>query len=298
MCYNYKVKSIKKIYKILIIFFLVIIVLLVSVFVLLNSTAGQNYIVRKVTEKIAEKIDTKITFDKIEIGYFNKIWFRKIYIEDQQKDTLLYSELLIVNFKSLNRRKREINIKKIEIYDAIINFKTDSANTINIKFITDRLNRKDTTRVRWKIRMHSIQCKNTVFSYKRHNPKTGPGRKGFDPGNLRFSDLNFELTNLIIHNDSINFMVENLSCREKSGLVIRNLKSRVQICPRHFYFHSVEYVTPHSYLFAKKTDLHFNGYESLKDFINHDKLDINIYESIIASTDLGFFAPLLNKLPE
>lgn len=298
LCYNYKVKSIKKIYKILIIFFLVIIVLLVSVFVLLNSTAGQNYIVRKVTEKIAKNIDTKITFDKIEIGYFNKIWFRKIYIEDQQKDTLLYSELLIVNFKSLNRRKREINIKKIEIYDAIVNFKTDSANTINIKFITDRLNRKDTTRVRWKIRMHSIQCKNTVFSYKRHNPKTGPGRKGFDPGNLRFSDLNFELTNLIIHNDSINFMVENLSCREKSGLVIRNLKSRVQICPRHFYFHSVEYVTPHSYLFAKKTNLHFNGYESLKDFINNVKLDINIYESSIASTDLGFFAPLLNKMPE
>ncbi|MCK4701648.1 MAG: hypothetical protein KAT38_14985, partial [Bacteroidales bacterium] len=98
--------------------------LLVSVSVLIKSPAGQNYLTRKITEKVTENIDAKITFDRVNIGFFKNISLRKLYIEDQQQDTLLFSELLTVNLKSFNRRKREIDFRKIELHDARINFTT------------------------------------------------------------------------------------------------------------------------------------------------------------------------------
>jgi len=203
-----KLKNIKKIYKILIILFLVIIALLVSISVLIKSPAGQNYLTRKITEKVTENINAKITFERVSIGFFKNISLRELYIEDQQQDTLLFAKLLSVNLKSFNRRKREIDFRKIELHDARINFTTDSTNTINLKFITDRLKRKDTTNVRWKIMMHSIECRKILFSYKKHDFQSS--RKGFDPKDIQLSDLNFDIINLQTHNDSIDFTVENL----------------------------------------------------------------------------------------
>ncbi len=295
MPYNIIFKNIKKIYKILIILFLVIIGLLVSVSILIKSQAGQNYLTRKITEKITENIDAKITFNKVKIGFFKKISLRELYIEDQQQDTLLFSELITVNLKSYNWGKREIDFKKIEIHDARINFRTDSTNTINLKFITDRLKRKDTTKVRWKIRMHSIECRNILFSYKKHSFQSH--RKGFDPRDIKLSDLNFDITNLQTHNDSIDITIENLKCREQSGLVISNLDFRMYISPYYLNFNEIHFVSPQSNLTAEKIELLYNGYKSLKDFTNNVKLNININKSSLTSRDLGFFAPSISKIP-
>jgi len=270
-------------------------VLLVSVSVLIKSPAGQNYLTRKITEKVTENIDAKITFDRVNIRFFKNISFRELYIEDQQQDTLLFSELLKVNLKSFNRRKREIDFRKIEINDASINFTTDSTNTLNLKFITDRLKRKDTTKVRWKIMMHSIECRKIHFSYKKHDFQLS--RKGFDPRDIQLSDLNFDIISLQTHNDSIDFIVENLKCRDKSGLVISDLDFLMYISPHYLHFHELHFVSPQSNLMAKKVELLFNGYKSLKDFRNNVQLKININKSSLTSKDLAFFAPSVSKIP-
>jgi len=270
-------------------------VLLVSVSVLIKSPAGQNYLTRKITEKVTENINAKITFDRVNIGFFKNISLRELYIEDQQQDTLLFSKLLSVNLKSFNRHKREIDFRKIELHDARINFTTDSTNTINLKFITDRLKRKDTTKVRWKIMMRSIECRKILFSYKKHDFQSG--RKGFDPKDIQLSDLNFDIINLQTHNDSIDFTVENLKCREKSGLVISNLDFLMYISPHYLHFHEIYFASHQSNLMAEKIELLFNGYKNLKDFRNNVQLYININKSSLTSRDLGFFAPSISKIP-
>ncbi|MBE9509954.1 MAG: translocation/assembly module TamB [Bacteroidetes bacterium] len=207
----------------------------------------------------------------------------------------MFSELLTVNLKSFNRSKREIDFRKIELHDARINFKTDSTNTINLKFITDRLKRKDTTRVRWKIRMYSIKCRNIFFSYKKYDSQIN--RKGFDPSDIQLSDLNFDIINLQTHNDSIDFTVENFKCREKSGLVISSLNFHMYISPHNLNFYEIYFVSPQSNLMAEKIELLYNGYKRLKDFTNNVKLNININKSSLTSRDLGFFAPSISKIP-
>ena len=269
--------------------------LLVSVSVLIKSPAGQNYLTRKITEKVTENINAKITFDRVNIGFFKNISLRELYIEDQQQDTLLFSKLLSVNLKSFNRHKREIDFRKIELHDARINFTTDSTNTINLKFITDRLKRKDTTKVRWKIMMRSIECRKILFSYKKHDFQSG--RKGFDPKDIQLSDLNFDIINLQTHNDSIDFTVENLKCREKSGLVISNLDFLMYISPHYLHFHEIYFASHQSNLMAEKVEFLFNGYKNLKDFRNNVQLYININKSSLTSRDLGFFAPSISKIP-
>ncbi|MCD6564559.1 MAG: translocation/assembly module TamB [Bacteroidales bacterium] len=268
---------------------------LVSVSVLIKSPAGQNYLTRKITEKVTENIDAIITFDRVNIGFFKNISFRELYIEDQQQDTLLFSKLLKVNLKSFNRRKKEIDFRKIEIHDARINFTTDSTNIINLKFITDRLKRKDTTKVRWKIIIHSIECRKIHFSYKKHDFQSS--RKRFDLKNIQLSDLNFDIINLQTHNDSIDLIVENLKCRDKSGLVISDLDFLMYISPYYLHFHELHFVSPQSNLMAKKIELLFNGYKSLKDFTNNVQLKININKSSLTSKDLAFFVPSISKIP-
>ena len=58
---------------------------------LLGIPAVQNAVVRKATRIVSEKLDTEVRIGRVEIGYFGKVRVRDLYVEDYQKDTLLYA---------------------------------------------------------------------------------------------------------------------------------------------------------------------------------------------------------------
>ncbi|MGY5355333.1 translocation/assembly module TamB domain-containing protein [Wenyingzhuangia sp. IMCC45467] len=72
-------------------------VLFVAVVLFIRSSWGQNIIKNKVTDFVATKIDTKFSIEKVYLTFSGNLKVEELYLEDQQKDTLLYSKELEVS---------------------------------------------------------------------------------------------------------------------------------------------------------------------------------------------------------
>jgi hypothetical protein len=83
-------KGIKKTTKIIIILVAIPLIVLASIPILLQNSKIQNYIARVVTTSLSEMLETKVTVGDVNYKLFNQISISDVYVEDRQKDTLLF----------------------------------------------------------------------------------------------------------------------------------------------------------------------------------------------------------------
>lgn len=95
--------------------FLGLLVLFIVLVLFIRSSWGQNIIKNKVTEFVAEKIDTNFSIEKLYLSFSGNLIIEELYLEDQQKDTLLYSKELEVSVAILPIfTQNKINVKSVD----------------------------------------------------------------------------------------------------------------------------------------------------------------------------------------
>ena len=127
--------------------FLAVIMLL---FFLLTLLAGlivqdedfQNWAVKKVTTDLSERLDTKVSIDRIDLDFLDHLSFSKFYVQDYNHDTLIYSDQLDVDLnidlKSLLRGR--VSINEISLDNGIVKIRRDSGVFVNnIQLLAEKL---------------------------------------------------------------------------------------------------------------------------------------------------------------
>ena len=84
-------KKILRIFARTVLVFFIIFILLI---LFIRSPWGQDLIVGKVTNYVSEKIDTKFEIDKLYLTFSGNLTLEKLLLEDEAKDTLLYTRYL------------------------------------------------------------------------------------------------------------------------------------------------------------------------------------------------------------
>ncbi|MEZ5016663.1 MAG: translocation/assembly module TamB domain-containing protein [Flavipsychrobacter sp.] len=119
--------------------------------VLINFTPVQNFIVKKATSALSDKLNTTVEIKHIRIDLLNHVLINGIYIEDQHNDTLLYAgeiRLRVSDWFMISSAQPVI--KYVGLHDAFANlYRTDSSGDWNYQFIADAFasnKPKDTTK--------------------------------------------------------------------------------------------------------------------------------------------------------
>ncbi len=122
------------------------IVLLVAVIAFLITTPPvQRFIKNKATTWLSKKLDTKVDIGRLYIGFPKKVVLEKIYVEDRQKDTLLYGSAIKVDVSMLKLLKNELEISEVQLSGITANVKRLLPDTIyNFQFIIDAFASADT----------------------------------------------------------------------------------------------------------------------------------------------------------
>ena len=103
---------------------------------MLQTTAFQNWIVKRVTSKLSKDLHAKVSIKNIEIGFFNKMLLEGTLILDKKNDTLLYAGVAKVNINDWFFLKDNTTLNYIGLDDAIINLhRKDSV--WNYQFLVD-----------------------------------------------------------------------------------------------------------------------------------------------------------------
>ena len=115
-----------------------IILLVVLVALSLNIPAVQNFVKDKAITYLKNKTKTEVRLESIKIALPKDVVLNKFYIEDLNKDTLLYAEKLKVDISLFKLLKNTVEVNYIELKNIRANVKRVHPDTnFNFSFLVD-----------------------------------------------------------------------------------------------------------------------------------------------------------------
>ncbi len=106
---------------------------------LVNLTPVQNYIAKKATQILADKLKTKVSIAHVRIDLLNHVVIEGLYIQDHAQDTLLYAgkaEARITDWFFLKKEKPVLSY--IGLHNAYVHlYRTPASDIWNYQFVAD-----------------------------------------------------------------------------------------------------------------------------------------------------------------
>jgi autotransporter translocation and assembly factor TamB len=128
----------KRTIKVLIYLLLTLAVILLSLWFFINSNYGKHFIKNQAQHYLQQKLKTKIYIGQLNYDIPNEFELGNIYIEDKNKDTLLFAEKIKVSIKMLDLLDGQVKIDKILLSDFYANlYSSKEKPEFNYQFIID-----------------------------------------------------------------------------------------------------------------------------------------------------------------
>ena len=124
----------KRILKILGYILIFIIVLLAIIALALRTSAVQNYISNKVMTSLSERYNAEWRIDNIKIDFMDEVIIDGILFKDQQGDTLLAADRLMVDIGLVNLLAREVRLDEV-VLDGVISHIYNHEGGMNFDFL-------------------------------------------------------------------------------------------------------------------------------------------------------------------
>jgi translocation and assembly module TamB len=210
-----------------------IVVLLIIVILLIRIPSIQNRIAQKAIAYLQDKIKTRVELKSITINFPKTIVIEGLYLEDQQKDTLIYSDRIAVDASMWELFHNKILLNQIEISNTTGNIRRvlpDSA--FNFDYIVKAFASGDTvqtpidtTATPWTFSIGDIELQNVRARYDDQTTKMlivgKVGELDVDTDKMDFEALSFKFDDIDITNATVLFQ------NDSNRYEITNLKSQI-----------------------------------------------------------------------
>ncbi len=251
----------------------------------------QKWISGKISTYLSEKLNTVVKLDGLDISIFDHLIFEKFYMEDRQKDTLLYVDYLGINIDKIMIGKELISLKKIRLKNMVFGLKYDTAGVMNLQFVLDAFkSAPDTTtsQSEWKIKCDRILIENSSLAY--FVPDTAKVGYGINFNDLKINNINLDAKNLMIAGNSIMVDIDSLSLMDKSGFHLRKLHSNVFYGNTRVDLNKFGLITDNSRIYFEKLKLTYSSLDAFDDFANKVQFNLQMADStVIGMKDAGYF---------
>lgn len=267
---------------------LLLIFLPISATLILSIDRVQNYIVQRAADFASEYLDSRVSIGRIDIDLLSKVHVYDFYVEDPEKDTLLYVNEAEARIASLDIKGEGLRFKDAKVKGAEFNLREMSSGQLNIHPIVQKLTKKDGQN-NFKMYIDNIEAHESCFRYERlvhRNPEYG-----VDYFNLEISDVSATLEDFAVERSVVSSRVTNLSACERSGFVIGNLATYFKVDNGDIIFKDFAVKTEESQIIIPDFIIDGKDWLEYKDYINQVKMRGRVERSSLSTNDLGYFAP-------
>ncbi len=115
----------------------ILILLILVVFIAIQIPAVQNFAKDQAVSYLEGKIKTKVVIDNFEMGFPKKFILEGVYLENQQKDTLLYGKKIAVNLNTFALFSNKLQFNDIDIDGIVANISRDNKGVFSFDYIVD-----------------------------------------------------------------------------------------------------------------------------------------------------------------
>jgi len=167
-------KGIKKTAKILLRVVIVLLAVPSLIWLTLQNSRIQTYLVDQVTASLKERLGIEVSVGRVDFRPFASLLLRDVFIADLKGDTLLHSGRIAVTLLGLKLAPSNIELGRANFDQTTFNFVTDSSGVMNLSGLIRKIketfpSKKDSSDFR--LSANSISISNSRFILKKTAPK-------------------------------------------------------------------------------------------------------------------------------
>ncbi len=270
---------------------LALIFLPLLVALLFEIPAVQNFVAREATEIISRKLGTRISIDRVDIGLFYRVSLDGFYVEDFQRDTLLYAGRLDARIKSLGLFGGGLVFSRAELSDARFCLRETPDGEMNIKQVVDKLSKKDKARAEGKFRLEIERLETDGLDFCMERLEHRNPSYGVDFADMHLIDIRAELKNFTIDGPVIHTDIGRLAMRERSGFVVEDLAGCLCIANGCIDIREGHIRTAKSNIELPSLSLIGLDWALDKNFVEEVDITAQVVNTTLSSDDIAYFSP-------
>lgn len=271
----------------------------IGAIVALNIPYVQQKLTVFVAEELADKLGTKLTIGRIDIGLLNRIIIDDVLLDDKSGKEMLKVTRLSAKFDILPLFRGKISISSVQLFgfNISLNKRTPEADP-NFKFLIDAFTSKDTVKSKSNIdlRINSILIRRGKLSYDVFSELGTPGT--FNAKHIRLHNIIANISLKAFQKDSINAYIKRLSVDEQSGFELRKLSLKVLANDKKMRIENFAVDLPNSSLRMDTIRMKYDSLASFKHFIDDVHFSLSMLPSHITLQDISPFVPVLSNFKE
>ena len=218
---------------------------------LLNTSIVQSILAAKVSDFFSKEWKTELRIGALSINVFDGIKIKDVYLESQKGDTILYVDDISVKIYSLPSSSG-IKISSVSLETATFNIEVGEKG-LNFQFILDYFasdKPKTPSDKPFILNVYRVKLKDANFSLKLIDDTDVYPPNLVAINNMRFRNINADLQNLLLIDDSINVKVNRFSTKEASGFEIKSISGEFVASSKGMVAKNARIRTPNSDLYA------------------------------------------------
>lgn len=283
-----------------------ILVLLLSagfLLAVLQNSYVQSYLAQSGSAILSRQLGVPIWIEKIRISGFLNLSLNKVLVLDDHNETMVSAKKIFIDLPLIQGFSENIPINKIEIDSAYINIKkykdSDELNiTKSFSSSNDTLKSDNDTAGSAMIRftLAHLLIRNSRFIYEDATTEK-TDEFGMDYAGLDISNINLEMNDIAIFNDSIISQIIHVDAQDKCGIALKHLEGRANVSSKGTFLENGVLQTDRSRV---SLDLGFNydHWSAYLDFINEVDIQSEILNAQLNLDDIAFFAPEMQGMDD
>jgi hypothetical protein len=262
----------------------------------LQNSYVQSYLAKSASAILSEKLGVSIWIDKIKVSGYFYIMLSDVSMEDLYGNPMITAKSISLDFPVSQGFSDNISVNYIEIDSAYVMVKKyNEQDDINITSVfasegdTTIIDADTTKNKPFKIKLDHLVIKQTHFIYQDATSTEKPDF-GMDYAFLDISNIDLEMKDIQVVDDSIVAEIQHLSAYDKSGVQLNHLEGMANVSASGTYLENAIIETPRS-LANFNLGFHYQHWSAYLDFIEEVYIDSKIKSSRINMDDIAYFAP-------
>lgn len=263
------------------------------IILLLHIPHIQSQIGKSVGDILCNKLGTKVSVGRVDLGFINRLIVDDFKIYDKQNEKMLLvsrASVKIDIFDFLAHGK--IVITSTQFFGTKANLYRNSPEAKpNFQFVIDSLASKDTTQhTPLDLQINSLIIRNGDIKYRCRSKSYERGRLSLD--NIHLSNISAHFIINKLSDDSLNVRVKKLAFTERSGLAVKSLSFHAVANRQHAQLDNFDIKLPNTHLAINEATA---TYKMQSGKLELPTLQYNgkITSSKFTLSDLSFISPKL-----
>jgi hypothetical protein len=267
-----------------------IVVLIVLLCTIFTIPAVQTYVAQKAAAFLSDKMQAEVSIGKLRIDFGLKIQIEQIRINDLYGNNLISARRGSLNFPSFNTAAANVEIRNIVLDSADVTLRRYENDTaLNLQFFVDFLRPKEKKNT--VIDLQQVELKNSRFQFRNDATAGNDLKEVWNYSNMIIEDINIKCRQIFIVGDSLNFYIDRLTARERSGFQVDEFSGHLIVCRTGIHCLETDILTKNQSQLNLDFRFDYTDFPDFQDFVHKIVFNTDLFQARLNLADLFYFVP-------